>query len=87
MLNKLLKFPYFLNDMKHLCLIKWRSNYLVLKLDKIFEIRRQGSNVETEVLWFLVVSLFVKNSVNVGVGNTKEKRHGTTAPRLNVFSM
>lgn len=70
MLNKLLKFPYFLNDIKHLCLIKWRSNYLIPKLDKIFENRRQGSNVETDVLWFLVVSLFVKIQVNVGVGIT-----------------
>lgn len=44
MLNKLLKFPYFLNDIKPVCMIKW--GYLIPKLDKIFEIRRQGSKLK-----------------------------------------
>lgn len=61
--------------MKHLCLIKWRSNCLIPKLAKIFEIRREESNVETDVLWvffLFVFSLYVKILVNLWVGITKK---------------
>lgn len=55
--------------MKHVCLIKWRSNYLILKLDTILWVSTSRKQCWNRC----AVSLFVKKSVNVGVGNTKKK--------------
>lgn len=76
--------------MKQLFLIKWKSDYLILKLDKIFKFRRQGSNVETGVLWFFVVSLFVQIKVKVGGGGlltekiTRKRLHSDSKFFFNV---
>lgn len=53
MLNKLFKIPYFKNYIKQLCLIKWISDFLILKPNKkIIESRLQGSNMNIKQLCF-----------------------------------